>query len=229
MLTLSMIFLLISNAVTLRRDKTILYSRIGIIILLYSSFLVYNSYYITFLEKGISLFGGLLHATSITHFFQLFIFILGSIILTLTAYYPRKVSITEFTSIYKIFAYTFIYKSSILNKMGEQFKIIEYSLMLLFVITGTLFLISASDLVTIFISLELQSYGLYLVSTFYRNSESATGGGLMYFLLGGLASCFILLATSLLYVNSGTTNLDNLYIINNISKNVLLIKDNYIY
>jgi len=40
----------------------------------------------------------------------------------------------------------------------------------------------------------------------------------MYFLLGGLSSCFILLGTSLLYANSGTTNLDNLYIITSISE-----------
>jgi NADH-ubiquinone oxidoreductase chain 2 len=82
----------------------------------------------------------------------------------------------------------------------------------------SLFLIATSDLVSIFLSIELQSYGLYLLSTIYRNSESATSGGLMYFLLGGLSSCFILLGTSLLYANSGTTNLDNLYIITSISE-----------
>src|SRR5947199_121292 len=85
------------------------------------------------------------------------------------------------------------YQTSILNKMGEQYKIIEYPLILLFIIIGALFLISTSDLVSIFLSIELQSYGLYLLSTIYRNSESATSGGLMYFLLGGLSSCFILL------------------------------------
>ena len=58
---------------------------------------------------------------------------------------------------------------------------------------------------------------LYLLSTIYRNSELATTGGLIYFLLGGLSSCFILLGTSLLYTNSGTTNLDSLYIITSIS------------
>ena len=68
--------------------------------------------------------------------------------------------------------------------MGEQYKLIEYSLILLFIVTGALFLISTSDLVSIFLSIELQSYGLYLLSTMYRNSESATSGGLMYFLLG---------------------------------------------
>jgi len=58
---------------------------------------------------------------------------------------------------------------------------------------------------------------LYLLSTIYRDSEPATSGGLMYFLLGGLSSCFILLGTALLYANSGTTNLDSLYIITSIS------------
>jgi hypothetical protein len=61
---------------------------------------------------------------------------------------------------------------------------------------------------------------LYLLSTIYRNSELATTGGLMYFLLGGLSSCFILLGTSLLYANSGTTNMDGLYVITSISDSI---------
>jgi NADH-ubiquinone oxidoreductase chain 2 len=95
-------------------------------------------------------------------------------------------------------------------------SIIEYPLILLFVISGAVFLISTNDLVSIFLSIELQSYGLYLLSTIYRNSELSTTGGLIYFLLGGLSSCFILLGTSLLYANSGTTSMDSLYVINNI-------------
>jgi NADH-ubiquinone oxidoreductase chain 2 len=109
------------------------------------------------------------------------------------------------------------YRTKIINKMGEHLKIIEYPLILLFVISGAVFLMSTSDLVSIFLSIELQSYGLYLLSTIYRNSELSTTGGLIYFLLGGLSSCFILLGTSLLYANSGTTSLDGLYIISSIS------------
>jgi len=116
-----------------------------------------------------------------------------------------------------LFTKLIYYQTIILNKMGEQFKIIEYSLIILFIVIGSIFLISTSDLVSIFLSIELQSYGLYLLSTIYRDSETATMGGLMYFLLGGLSSCFILLSTSLLYANSGTTNLDSLYIITSIS------------
>src|SRR6201995_4545777 len=117
-----------------------------------------------------------------------------------------------------LFSKLIYYQTIIVNKMGEQFKIIEYSLIILFIITGGVFLISTSDLVSIFLSIELQSYGLYLLSTIYRDSEPATSGGLMYFLLGGLSSCFILLGTALLYANSGTTNLDSLYIITSISE-----------
>jgi len=100
--------------------------------------------------------------------------------------------------------------------MGEHLKIIEYPLILLFIISGAVFLISTNDLISIFLSIELQSYGLYLLSTIYRNSELATTGGLIYFLLGGLSSCFILLGTALLYANSGTTNIDGFYIITSI-------------
>ena len=97
-------------------------------------------------------------------YFILFIFIISAIILQLTGFYPRRVWVKEYSSIQKLLFYNFIYyKTNITNKMGEQFKIIEYPLILLFIITGSVFLISTSDLVSIFISIELQSYGLYLL------------------------------------------------------------------
>nr|YP_010620776.1 NADH dehydrogenase subunit 2 [Pseudofabraea citricarpa]WAX38787.1 NADH dehydrogenase subunit 2 [Pseudofabraea citricarpa] len=138
--------------------------------------------------------------------------------MSLTAFYPRKVWISEYSSIKNLWSCKFLYqKSDILNKQGEQYKIIEYPLIIVFIVTGALFLVSASDLVSIFLSIELQSYGLYLLSTIYRNSESATSGGLTYFLLGGLSSCFILLGTSLLYGNSGNSQLDGIYVITSLS------------
>ena len=44
---------------------------------------------------------------------------------------------------------------------------------------------STNDFISVFLSIELQSYGLYLLSTIYRNSELSTSAGLIYFLLGG--------------------------------------------
>lgn len=91
MILISILQLLLSNAVTLRRDKSILYSRVSIIILLYSSLLAFTSLYITYLDRGIGLYGGLFHATSITHIFHIFIFLISALILQLTAFYPRRV------------------------------------------------------------------------------------------------------------------------------------------
>jgi NADH-ubiquinone oxidoreductase chain 2 len=230
MLIYSILFLLLSNAVTLRRDKSILFSRVAIIVLIYSSALAMFSLLISNSFKGIGLFGGLFHTTCITQIFQIFIFLISAVILQLTAFYPRRVLIEDYSSLTKLIFYKFLYyKTKIVNKMGEQFKIIEYPLILLFIVTGAIFLVSTSDLVSIFISIELQSYGLYLLSTLYRNSELATSGGLTYFLLGGLSSCFILLGTGLLYANSGTTNLDGMYVITSLSDLANDFSNNLLY
>ena len=216
MILISILSLLISNAVTLRRDISILFNRITIIILVYSILLDMTS--LSIINKGIGLHGGLLHITSVTQIFHIFIFFISILIIQLTSFYPRKVWVSEHSSLRHILFNNFVYyRTKIINKMGEHLKIIEYPLILLFIITGAVFLMSTNDLVSIFLSIELQSYGLYLLSTIYRNSELSTTGGLIYFLLGGLSSCFILLGTSLLYANSGITNMDGLYIINSIS------------
>jgi len=240
MLIFSILFLLLSNAVssssserpissyaisdadlldnTKRWDKSILYSRVAIIILVYSTMLCWMSLNIEALDSGIAIYGGLFHLTSTSQIFQIFILLLSAAILQLTAFYPRKVWVKEHSTIINLLFKRFIYNTrQIINQNGEQFKITEYPLIVLFTVTGAIFLQSSSDLVSIFLSIELQSYGLYLLSTIYRNSEEATGGGLTYFLLGGLSSCFILLGISLLYANSGTTNLDGLYIITSLS------------
>jgi len=219
MLLTSILSLLFSNAVTLRRDLSIFFNRIVILILSYLILQVMIS--LSILNKGIALHGGLLQVTNITQNFHVFIFIISILIVGLTSFYPRKVWVPEFSSLKEILFNNFYYYSTkITNKMGEQFKIIEYPLILLFIISGASFLISTSDLVSIFLSIELQSYGLYLLSTIYRNSELSTAGGLIYFLLGGLSSCFILFGTSLLYANSGTTSLDGIYIITSLSDNI---------
>ena len=215
--------LLISNALTLRTDKSILFSRVVMVSLIHTSFLAYNNLFFLSLDKGIGIFGGLFHVTVFTQMFNIFIFILTALILTLTSFYPRKVFLNQISSLsFLLFnggASKFNYnKTKISNKMAGQFRILEYSLLIVFVLSGAVFLMSASDLISIFLAIELQSYGLYILSTLYRDSESSTNGGLTYFLIGGLASCFILLGSSLLYANSGTTSLEVIYVISSISE-----------
>ena len=211
--------LLISNALTLRKDKSILFSRVVMVSLIHTSFLAYNNLFFLALDKGIGIFGGLFHVTVFTQIFNIFIFILSALILTLTSFYPRKVFLNQISSLSFLLFGKFNYnKTKISNKMAGQFRILEYSLIIVFVLSGAVFLMSASDLISIFLAIELQSYGLYIISTLYRDSEQSTSGGLTYFLIGGLASCFILLGSSLLYANSGTTSLEGIYVISSISE-----------
>jgi NADH-ubiquinone oxidoreductase chain 2 len=216
MIITSILALLLSNAVNLRRDIAILYNRIAMIILTYCILNDLSS--LSVVTKGIGLHGGLLLVTNITQIFHIFLFIISILLLSLTSFYSRKVWISEYSSIKDLLFSKFIYyNTKIMNRMGEHLKITEYPLILLFIITGAVFLMSTNDLISIFLAIELQSYGLYILSTIYRNSELSTTGGLIYFLLGGLSSCFILLGTALLYANSGSTSLDGLYIITSIS------------
>jgi NADH-ubiquinone oxidoreductase chain 2 len=227
----------------MRRDKSILFSRITFLSLISISLLALNNLFIESLSKGIGIYAGLFNVTLFTQSFNIFIFIISGIIITLTGFYPRKsinFNIHNFFSnkeghngpwsLFSLWSrkgYNDI--SSLIGKQGEQFTIIEYPLIIVFILCGGVFLMSSADLISIFLSIELQSYGLYILSTIYRNSESSTKSGLTYFLLGGLSSCFILLGSALLYANSGTSYLDNLYIITSMSDISLSGLTTYLY
>jgi NADH-ubiquinone oxidoreductase chain 2 len=156
----------------------------------------------------------------------MFILIVTGIILSITAFFPRKFLSKESVNEDSI---------NLISKVGEHQKIIEYPLLILFCISGAMLLISSSDIISIFLSIELQSYALYLICSIYRNSEQSVNAGLTYFLLGGLSSCIILLGQSLLYLNTGNTNLENIYIIKSIydtiyyDNSILLLSDYSIY
>ena len=211
MILTSLSLLLFSNGLTFRPDTSILYSRIGLVILFYSLLSAFTSFHIIYLEKGIGLYGGLFNITAITQTFQIFILIISLLILLITGFYPRKKYIEDSVSMMDTLFKKVNQYVSIINKMSDQFTIIEYALIILFVISGAMLLISSADLGSIYLCIELQSFSLYIISSLHRNSESSTGSALTYFLLGGLSSCFILLGIALIYANSGLTNLEGIY------------------
>lgn len=196
---------------------SVLYSRIGIQGLLLTAFINYNNIFFKPLENGLGIYNGLFNVNIFTQSFNLFIIVLAIVISLLTSFYPRKLVVTHSL---KLGLEVTLATEKVLNKNSKQYTIIEYTLITIFVLCGAMFLMSTGDLVSLFLSIELQSYGLYILATLYRDSESATNSGLTYFLLGGLSSCFILLGSAILYVSCGTTNLDNIYIINSISENI---------
>jgi NADH-ubiquinone oxidoreductase chain 2 len=91
MLIYSLLFLLLSNSITLRRDKSLLFSRVVLVILFLSFFFALDNLFLDSVARGLGLFGGLFHTTSTTQIFHIFIFFISAIILQLTAFYPRRV------------------------------------------------------------------------------------------------------------------------------------------
>ena len=90
MLYVSSTLLLLVNAVTCRRVKSILFNRVAILILLYSGIICYDSLNIISLDTVIGIYGGLFHSTFKTHSFALFLCIIRAIVFQLTVYYPRR-------------------------------------------------------------------------------------------------------------------------------------------
>src|SRR5580704_6740015 len=80
----------------------------------------------------------------------------------------------------------------------------EFPVLVLLATTGMMVMVSADDLITLYLGLELQSLALYVVASFDRDSERSTEAGLKYFVLGALASGMLLYGASLIYGFAGT-------------------------
>jgi NADH-quinone oxidoreductase subunit N len=82
----------------------------------------------------------------------------------------------------------------------------EYSVLILLSTLGMLMLISAADLIALYVGLELMSLPLYVVAASHRGSLRATEAGLKYFVLGALSSGMLLYGASLIYGFTGTVS-----------------------
>jgi NADH-quinone oxidoreductase subunit N len=82
----------------------------------------------------------------------------------------------------------------------------EYSVLILLSTLGMLMLISAADLIALYLGLELMSLPLYVVAASHRDSLRSTEAGLKYFVLGALSSGMLLYGASLVYGFTGTVS-----------------------
>lgn len=86
----------------------------------------------------------------------------------------------------------------------------EFPVLILLATLGMMMMISANDLIALYIGLELQSLSLYVIAAFQRDTLRSTESGLKYFVLGALSSGLLLYGCSLIYGFSGTTQFDAL-------------------
>jgi NADH-ubiquinone oxidoreductase chain 2 len=176
----------------------LLMTRISSLVFFFSCLLSFNIFYINQIKSGIGIYSGLFQVSTVSQLFEIFFLLLASLILLAM----KPSANTNDTDL----------KSSSINYNIEEVNYFsEYSLIVLFSTLGTTLLVSSYDLISLYLSIELQSFGVYILTTLYRNSEMASNAGLKYFLLGGLSSCLILLGSGLIYSFTGLTNLESIY------------------
>ena len=82
----------------------------------------------------------------------------------------------------------------------------EFPILVVLATVGMMMMISANDLISLYVGLELQSLALYVVAAFDRDNPKSTEAGLKYFVLGALSSGMLLYGSSLVYGFTGTVN-----------------------
>lgn len=83
----------------------------------------------------------------------------------------------------------------------------EYHALLLFSIVGQSIMVSANDLIVIFIGLEISSIASYILAGYFRDDKRANEAAIKYFLLGSFATAFFLYGVALIYGATGSINL----------------------
>jgi NADH-ubiquinone oxidoreductase chain 2 len=173
-------------------------NRITIITLLISILYTYNTLYFQSIGKGISLYNGLYQITVQSQIIEILLLIVGTSILLSWPYLILKKKQAKDAG-----APLYIWEKVVSLNKSDQ-----YSLIAIFSILGGSLLMSSLDLLSMYLSIELQSFALYILATLNKDKLSATNAGLKYFLLGSLSSCFILLGSAVIYSYTGLTQFE---------------------
>lgn len=116
----------------------------------------------------------------------------------------------------KLFLLFMIYLCLILSLNYNKYakiKVYEYILLVLLAIVGIFNIISSYDMITMYLSIELQSLCFYIITCIKFHSNYSIEAGLKYFILGAISSSFLLFGISLIYGFTGMTNFLDLMIL----------------
>ena len=249
MILISLLILIIAIALPSfnKQLSPILITRITTILLIYSGALALNAFYIQSIGSGIGIYSGLFHITTISQQLDIFLLIIGALILIPRPVFIEYIKIPNNSSSSSSVALSFISLSFLkgngtvgmdkqLQEENSKHRIIsseilsclgdKYSLIILFSTLGSTLLLSSSDLLSMYLSIELQSFGVYILATLFKDSGLATSAGLKYFLLGGLSSCLILFGSGLVYFYTGLTNLESIYSLISASEGLVSLDGN---
>jgi NADH-quinone oxidoreductase subunit N len=105
-------------------------------------------------------------------------------------------------------ALTVFTSNSFLTREGANSG--EYYALVLFSVVGQCVMVTANDLIMVFIGLEISSISSYVLAGYLRDDKRANEAALKYFLLGSFATAFLLYGIALIYGATGSTNLVNI-------------------
>lgn len=111
------------------------------------------------------------------------------------------------------------------SQPGEGLQMPEYPILILLAILGMMFMVSAADLLAMFVGIELQSLSIYILVAMRRKHSGSSEAALKYFILGALATGILLYGCSLIYGFTGTTNFD---VLDRFFKNIAKFDINFI-
>lgn len=109
-------------------------------------------------------------------------------------------------AIISIFCFLMVQRYLVVQKINY----FEYSVLILFALLGIFFICSSNDLITAYLSIELQSLSFYIMAAMKKDSAFSVDAGLKYFILGAFSSSLFLFGSSVLYGVTGTTNFEDL-------------------
>jgi NADH-quinone oxidoreductase subunit N len=137
---------------------------------------------LVFLAPTCEIYGGLFVTTDFTRFADVLVLVGAGAALVLSLDYNVREDIARF----------------------------EFPVLVIFAVLGMFFMISAGDLMTLYLGFELQSLAMYICAAIARDSLRSTEAGLKYFVLGALASALLVYGISLVYGFAGTTDFRDL-------------------
>ena len=147
-------------------------------------------------------------------FLAILAFIVGAVLVVTT----NGAEVVTFSGMFVVNAFTGFAKLLILLSAGlalilmlpwvrnEGIARFELPVLMIFAVLGMMMMVSANDLISLYVGLELQTLSLYVLATFHRSNLRSTEAGVKYFVLGALASGLLLYGSSLIYGFAGTTS-----------------------
>nr|YP_009110270.1 NADH dehydrogenase subunit 2 [Geotrichum candidum]CDI44087.1 NADH dehydrogenase subunit 2 [Geotrichum candidum] len=190
MLMFGMMMIMLSsfNLKTMKEVKEMY--RISMMLLLQIMVMLYDSMELDFMNKGMSMYNDMLMMTSYTKIMELMM-----LMMTMLYMYVMK---------------EYMMSTNNVSTKNMQSGLHKLLMVLLINMLGMMLFMQWNNSMVMFMTLELQSYTMYIMCTLFTKSYNSTKSGLLYFLLGSVGSMMVLFGLTLLYSEMGLLNMNDM-------------------